>query len=191
MWLASPQWFCSFTLSLLDLPDISHRLCNKLCRISGILSYRHREILTVMMYNGKHHSISHEFFQKKKKNSKLSLTIFLEIWLWVYPHKELKKKHFKYLPDSSVDKESACSAGDPSSITGSVRFPEKEKAPHSIILSWRIARTTVHGVAESDMPEQLSLSLFKKYISSPLQTISKVCVRNNEIFLNWRDFLNW
>ena len=35
---------------------------------------------------------------------------------------------------------------------------------------------------ELDMTEQLLLSLFKKYISSPLQTISKVCLRNSEVF---------
>jgi len=36
---------------------------------------------------------------------------------------------------------------------------EKGKATHSSILAWRIPWTTVHGIAESDMTEQLSLSL--------------------------------
>ena len=37
---------------------------------------------------------------------------------------------------------------------------EKEKATHSSILAWRIPWTKIHGVAESDTTEQLSLSLF-------------------------------
>ena len=36
---------------------------------------------------------------------------------------------------------------------------EKGKATHSSVLAWRIPWTTVHGVAESDMTELLSLSL--------------------------------
>ena len=36
---------------------------------------------------------------------------------------------------------------------------EKGKATHSSILAWRIPWTTVYGVAELDMTEQLSLSL--------------------------------
>ena len=36
---------------------------------------------------------------------------------------------------------------------------EKGKATHSSILAWRIPWTTVHGVAESDMTERLSLSV--------------------------------
>ena len=36
---------------------------------------------------------------------------------------------------------------------------EKGKATHSSILAWRIPWTTVYGIAESDMTEQLSLSL--------------------------------
>ena len=34
---------------------------------------------------------------------------------------------------------------------------EKGKATHSSILSWGVPWTIVHGVAESDMTEQLSL----------------------------------
>ena len=36
---------------------------------------------------------------------------------------------------------------------------EKGKATHSSMLAWGIPWTTVHGVAESDMTELLSLSL--------------------------------
>lgn len=42
MWLASRLWACSYTLSLFDPPAISHRLCHKLCRISGLLGCSHR-----------------------------------------------------------------------------------------------------------------------------------------------------
>ena len=49
------------------------------------------------------------------------------------------------VPDSSVDKESTCNAGDPSSIHGLGRSPgeplEKGKATHSSILAWRIPWT--------------------------------------------------
>ena len=41
-------------------------------------------------------------------------------------------------PDSSVDKESACNAGDLGVIPGLGRSPEKGKATHSSILAWRI-----------------------------------------------------
>ena len=37
---------------------------------------------------------------------------------------------------------------------------EKGKATHSSIPAWRIPWTVVHGGTESDMTEQLSLSLF-------------------------------
>ena len=36
---------------------------------------------------------------------------------------------------------------------------EKGMATHSCILAWRIPRTTVHEITESDMTEQLILSL--------------------------------
>jgi len=41
-------------------------------------------------------------------------------------------------PGGSVDKESACNAGDPGLIPGLGRFPEKEMATHSSILVWEI-----------------------------------------------------
>ena len=44
-------------------------------------------------------------------------------------------------PDSSVGKESACHAGDPSLIPGSGRSPGEGKAIHSSILTWRIPWT--------------------------------------------------
>ena len=36
---------------------------------------------------------------------------------------------------------------------------EKEMASHSSILAWKIPWATVHGIAESDMTERLTLSL--------------------------------
>ena len=48
-----------------------------------------------------------------------------------------KRQSFGF-PDGSVDKESACNAGDPSSIPGSGRSPGEGKATHTSILAWRI-----------------------------------------------------
>ena len=48
-------------------------------------------------------------------------------------------------PGSSDGKESACNAGDPGSIPGSARSPEKGMATHSSILAWRIPWTEKPG----------------------------------------------
>ena len=68
-------------------------------------------------------------------------------------------------PGSSTGKESACSAGDPSSI------PELERSAgegNSYLLQYSALENSmdciVHGVAESDTTERLSLTLFKKAI---------------------------
>ena len=58
-------------------------------------------------------------------------------------------------PCGSAGKESACNAGDLGLIPGWEDPLEMGKATHSSILAWRIP---VHGVAESDTTEQLSLS---------------------------------
>ena len=58
------------------------------------------------------------------------------------------------LPDSSVGKESASDAGDPSLILGQEDPLEKGKATHSSILAYRIP--WVHG----DTTERPSLSLY-------------------------------
>ena len=52
-------------------------------------------------------------------------------------------------PGGSDSKESACKAGDPGSIPGSERSPEKEMATHSSILAWEIAWTEEPGRLES------------------------------------------
>ena len=52
-------------------------------------------------------------------------------------------------PHSSVSKESACNAGDPSSIPGLGRVLEKEMATHSSILVWRIPWTEEPGRLQS------------------------------------------
>ena len=44
-------------------------------------------------------------------------------------------------PDSSVGKESSCSAGDLGSIPGLGRSPQERKTTHSSILAWRIPWT--------------------------------------------------
>ena len=55
----------------------------------------------------------------------------------------LKMVHIKNqgFPHSSVGKESACHAGDLSSIPGLGRSPGEWKATHSSILAWRIPWT--------------------------------------------------
>ena len=52
-------------------------------------------------------------------------------------------------PCSSVDKESACSAGDPGSSPGLGRSPEKERATNSSILAWKISCTEEPGGLQS------------------------------------------
>ena len=64
-------------------------------------------------------------------------------------------KAFMGFPGSSVGKESACNAGDPSLIPGLRRSPGGGHATHSSILAWRIPMdkgawwATVHGVPKS------------------------------------------
>jgi len=53
-------------------------------------------------------------------------------------------------PDSSVGKESACSAGDPSLICGVGKILlEKEMATHSSILAWKTLWTEDSGGLQS------------------------------------------
>ena len=49
----------------------------------------------------------------------------------------------------SDGKESACNAGDPGSISGSGRSPEKRMAIHSSILAWEISRAEEPGGLKS------------------------------------------
>ena len=51
----------------------------------------------------------------------------------------------RHFPGDLDGKESACNAGDPSSIPGSGRFPGKGIATHSSILVWRIPWTEKPG----------------------------------------------
>ena len=66
-------------------------------------------------------------------------------------------------PGGSIGKESACNAGDPSSIPGLGRYPGEEgMATHSSILAWRIpqreepGRPLSMGSQESDTTQQLN-----------------------------------
>ena len=52
-------------------------------------------------------------------------------------------------PGSSEVKASACNAGDQGSIPGSGRSLEKEMAPHSGILAWRVPWTEEPGRLQS------------------------------------------
>ena len=56
---------------------------------------------------------------------------------------------FRGFPDSSIDKESACNAGDPVQFLGQEDPLKKGKPTHSNNLAWGIPWTTVHGVAKS------------------------------------------
>ena len=68
------------------------------------------------------------------------------------------------LPGGSDDKEFPCNEGDLGSVPGLGLSLGRGLATHSNILAWRIPtdrgawQATVHGVAESDMTEQLSTS---------------------------------
>ena len=53
------------------------------------------------------------------------------------------------LPGGLEGKVSACNAGDPGSIPGSGRTPEKEMATHSSILAWKIPWAEVPGRLQS------------------------------------------
>ena len=67
-------------------------------------------------------------------------------------------------PGDSDGKEFACNAGDLGSTVGWEDPLEDGVAAHSSILAWRISvdrgawRATVHGVAESNMTERLSIA---------------------------------
>ena len=60
-------------------------------------------------------------------------------------------------PGGSDSKESACKAGDPGSIPGSERSPEKEMATHSSILAWEIPWTEEPGGLQSMDHKELDI----------------------------------
>ena len=65
-----------------------------------------------------------------------------------------------YFSGSSVGKESTCNAGDPGLIPGSGRSPGEGKGyPLQYSGLENFMGCIVHGVAESDTTERLSLSL--------------------------------
>ena len=64
---------------------------------------------------------------------------------------------FRIPRHSAAGKESACNAGDPSSIPESGRSPGEGKG---YPLQYSGLENTVHGVAELETSERLSLSLF-------------------------------
>ena len=75
---------------------------------------------------------------------------------------QLLRKDIQAFPDSSLGKESACNAGDPSSIAGSGRSPgEGTGYPLQYSDLENSMDCTVHGVAKSWtwLTEQFSLSL--------------------------------
>ena len=82
-------------------------------------------------------------------------------WKLFYRKLALKKRWEVSFPGSSDGKASAYNAGDPGSIPDQEDPLEKGMATHSSILAWNIPCTEVgyiHGDAEPDMTEQLTLS---------------------------------
>ena len=78
--------------------------------------------------------------------------------------KKKKKKEFKYnyFPLVAQTLKTVCNAGDPGSILGQEDPLEKEMAPHSSILAWRIPwieepRGLQSVGSQSDMTERLTL----------------------------------
>ena len=93
----------------------------------------------------------------------------------------LESGHWGF-PDGSDGKESACNAGDPSSIPGLGRSPGGEgMATHSSILAWRIPWTVepgrLWGRKESDTTERLTLPLHTSKFTSGLSEIQSLTVR--------------
>ena len=54
-----------------------------------------------------------------------------------------------WFPGGSDGKGSACNAGDPGSIPGSGKSPEKEMATHSSTLAWKIPWMEEPGMLQS------------------------------------------
>ena len=74
--------------------------------------------------------------------------LYKPVWHWYYG-----------FPDSSVGKEFTCNAGDPGVIPGLGRSPGEWKGyPLQCSGLENSMGCIVHGVAESDMTKQLSLS---------------------------------
>ena len=61
-------------------------------------------------------------------------------------------------PHSSVNKESACNAGDLGSIPGLGRSPGKEMAIHFSILTWRIPQTEEAGRLQPVGSQELDMT---------------------------------
>ena len=86
-------------------------------------------------------------------------------------------------PDSSVGKESACNAGDPGSIPGLGRSPgEGNSYPRQYSDLENSTDCIVHGVTESDMTEQLSLSRGQKADCEPVRLPGKPLFMLNSLF---------
>ena len=78
----------------------------------------------------------------------------------------------KGFPGGSDGKESACKAGDLGSVPGLGRSPGEGKGYPLQYSGLENSMDTVHGVAESDTTEQLSLTLFYWLLHNDLNTFS-------------------
>ena len=89
-------------------------------------------------------------------------TCFSCVNLYEFDHNSPPLTLYRDLPVGQMVKESACSAGDPGSISGLEDPLEKEIATHSSILDWRIpwreepGGLQSWGHKESDLTEQLT-----------------------------------
>ena len=61
-------------------------------------------------------------------------------------------------PGGLLGKESACNAGDPGSIPGLGRSPEKEMVTHSSFVAWRIPWTEEPGGLQSMGSQELDMT---------------------------------
>ena len=80
-------------------------------------------------------------------------------------------------PCGSAGKESACNVGDLGSVPGLVRSPGEYLLQYSRLKN--SMDFIVHGVAESDTTEQLSLSLS---LHDPMKNSNKVIGQSNPIY---------
>ena len=105
----------------------------------------------------------------------------------------LKRRYYYYyysmgFPDSSVGKESACNAGDPSLLPGSERYAAKGRLSTPVFWAWRIA-WTAYSMAVTKRRTQLSNFTFIIIIS--ILYVAKIRLREAEQFVRGHTAVKW